>query len=247
VSTRHQAALWRHVGARRGYPAAIAGSVVVLLGALLLLVSCGAGATSAEASGHSSSSSVAPTTSTAPSPSSTPPGGTATAADSGHYTNSDYNFSFDYPSAWQIDTDVTKQAAAGSAAIFSVGAFNPHGTIVENTQIDGAAVSVYKLKQAVDASTLSQLRTEIEEGVSQLEQAQNAKTLQPLKEATINGLQGFTITYSFAFKDTPAVSALYLLFKGDIEYQVTLRSAEELWQKLEPQMNMVINSFRTTG
>lgn len=165
-----------------------------------------------------------------------------------HYTNSTYKFSFDYPANWQINTDISKQSTSGAPAAFNVGAFDPKGTIVNKTQIDGAAVSLYNLQVTIDSSNLGDIRPQIEAAVNQLTQlTPGVKTLAALSDTTVNGIPGFTVTYSFPYQNTPVVSALYFLFKGNHEYQLTLQSAETLWQNLQPQMKSVVDSFTVTG
>jgi hypothetical protein len=165
-----------------------------------------------------------------------------------HYSNTTYKFSFDYPANWQINTDISKQSTSGAQAAFNVGAFDPKGTIVSKTQIDGAAVSIYNLQVTIDSSNLGDIRPQIEAAVNQLTQSTpGVKTLAALSNTTVNGISGFTVTYSFPYQNTPVVSALYFLFKGNREYQLTLQSAETLWQKLQPQMKSVTDSFTVTG
>jgi hypothetical protein len=251
VGTKCAAARTRKAGARSWLRAAVVFFVVLLISVPLSMTACASSAGTTSSTAQPASSDAATTASSLASPgSSTDSSSTDTTGPlipAKFYTNDQYKFGFDYPRTWEINADIAKQASAGSSAVFNVGAFDPNGTVINNTQVDGVVVSVYKLKATVDTTTMDELRAEIETGIDQLQQAQNAKTLEPLTSVTINGLQGFSVTYSFPFGDQQAISTLYLLFKGDVEYQVTLQAAEALWQQIQPQLRLVINSFTTAG
>jgi hypothetical protein len=161
------------------------------------------------------------------------------------YSNTDYKFSFAYPAKWELRDDVTMQATAGGGAVLSVGAFDSAGTVAGETLVDGVVVSLYKLNRVVDESVMPQIRSEVENVVSQLEQQQGLKIVEPLQETTLSGIPGYKVTYSFPMNEVPLKSTIYFLFSGSIEYQLSLQSAEQAWDKLKPEFDAVTGSFST--
>ena len=161
------------------------------------------------------------------------------------YTNKDFGYSFEYPAAWKLREGESADVTAGGSAVGAVGFFNPKGAIAEDTAIDLVQVTVYKLTQAVDASLMPQVRTEVEAVLANLEgQAADMETLEPLAETTVGAMSGFKVTYSFTQNGLPTTSSLYFLFNGDTEYQLTLQAATENWASNRPVFAAFLTSFK---
>jgi hypothetical protein len=207
-----------------------AGVTIVLTAIAMLAVlaaGCGGSSTTSEAQGQSSTTAG------------------STAMETKQYTNSDYKFSFSYPATWEMKSDVTTDASSGGGSVFSTGAFDPKGTVLNDILRDGAVVSIYKLNITVDDSMMGELRPEVETVVAEMgKQQEGLKTLEALQETTLGGIPGFKVTYSFPADGVQLVSTLYFLFQRDLEYQVTLQSAETLWDKLGPEFDTVLKSFK---
>lgn len=186
--------------------------------------------------GQSTTSTTAPTTATTATSSPT--------VDSKAYQDSTYGFSFQYASGWQIKKDVSMEAGSGSGPVYSMGVFDPEGTVTNDILRDGVVLSLYKLNVTVDDSMMGDLRTEVESVVADLEtQQEGLKTLEPLQDVSVGGIPGFKVTYSFPADGVSLVSTLYFLFAGNLEYQVSLQSAESRWDELKPSFAAVTQSF----
>jgi hypothetical protein len=161
------------------------------------------------------------------------------------YTDATYGYAFDYPATWQIKEGDTADISTGETAAGSVGVFDPKGTVVDDTYIDMAQISVYKLGTVVDKETLPQIGTEVEEVLKSLEsQAGNLKTVEPLAETKAGDINGYKVTYSFTKSNASAVSTLYFLFSGDTEYQITVQSADGTWEDNQKVFKKLLSSFK---
>ncbi|HLA80200.1 MAG TPA: PsbP-related protein [Thermoleophilia bacterium] len=163
----------------------------------------------------------------------------------GTYSNAEYSFSFQYPKSWQVEEGPTAEVTAGATAVLSLGVYNPEGAIAQDTYIDLVQVSIYKLNVVVDESLMPDIREEVEAVVESLEtQAGDLTVVEPLSDTTVNGIDGFTVTYTLTKNDARVKSTLYFLFFGDIEYQVTVQAAEENWDADKPIFDALIASFK---
>ena len=161
------------------------------------------------------------------------------------YTSEDFGYSFAYPAAWELRKADSANVSAGGTAADAVGVFNPEGAVAQDTYIDLAQVTVYKLKEAVDASMMPQVRSEVEQVLASLEsQAPDMQTVEPLSETTLGGTSGFKVTYAFSQNGTPTTSTLYFLFFGDTEYQLTLQAATQNWGANQSVFTAFLASFR---
>jgi hypothetical protein len=161
------------------------------------------------------------------------------------YTDPVYGFSFDYPSDWKIATGDSTGINAGSAAEASVQAGDPNGAVVNGTGLDGVAVNVYELKQAVDESMLPQVKPQLEAAVADLvSQDASWKIVQPLTEAEDTPLPGFWAAFTFDWDaDHPVDTLSYYLFEGAIEYQLMFQASVENWDANQAIFETILASF----
>jgi hypothetical protein len=170
---------------------------------------------------------------------------TAGSGDTKTYTDATYGYSFDYPTSWKTQADTTVDVTAGGTSAGSVGVFDTNGAKVSSTYIDLMLVSVYKLNVTVDDSNFAQIKTEIENVLTNMEgQDASMKVEQALAETTAAGMKGYDITYNFTKDGTPCTSTLYFLFDSDMEYQLTTQAAHENWEADQPIFDAMIASFK---
>jgi hypothetical protein len=70
------------------------------------------------------------------------------------------------------------------------------------------------------------------------------KVVEALAETTVAGMSGFKVTYSFNKNGAPAVSTMYFLFSGAVEYQVTVQAAEKNWGADKLVFDALLASFK---
>jgi hypothetical protein len=230
----------RHKGcevttSRRWPRFALATMVCLLLAIMVALAGCGGsetGTTTSNSGGSTGSSTV------------------STTEDSTlkTYSNGEYSYSFKYPKTWTLQEGSTADVSAGGTAVANVGLYDPDGTVAQDTYIDMAQVSVYKLNVTVDDSMMADIKTEVQNVLSSLEsKAGEIKTVEALAETTVNGMSGFKITYSLTKENAPVVSTLFFLFSGNMEYQVTVQASKESWDAKKLIFDALIGSFKPTA
>ncbi len=161
------------------------------------------------------------------------------------YTDKTYGFSFAYPEEWKLQEGAAADISAGSGAKAGVGVFDPKGTKVNDRYIDMMQVAVYELRVTIDESMMSDVKTELEVVLGQLQgQDASMKMQGDLTQTTVSGLPGFVVTYTFDQDGEPATSTLYFLFDGAIEYQVTVQAATKDWPKYKALFDSMVASFK---
>jgi hypothetical protein len=162
------------------------------------------------------------------------------------YTDKTYGFSFGYPSDWKLQ-EAADQAdvTSGAAPTTVVAAYDPDGAKTDTSYCDLVEVSVYKLNVVVDDSMMPEVQAEVEATFADLEaQAADLKVVEAMSEVSMAGIKGWKITYQYDKEGTPAESTLYLLFSGDLEYQLLVQAATENWQADQPAFQAFLSSFK---
>ena len=168
----------------------------------------------------------------------------ALGSDAQTYTSSAYGYTFRYPSTWEIDAGATTEATAGGSATSSVGAFDPKGTVANGIYIDLMVVSTYKLNLTITDTMIPDLKSEIQRVLGSLEgQLGDAKVVSPLTQTEAAGLKGYTVKYTFTKEGIPTTSMLYFLFKGTMEYQMSVQASTVNWDKNQAIFAAMIASF----
>ena len=159
----------------------------------------------------------------------------------------DYPYGFRYPASWLLEEDSTADITAGGTATKSLAVYDPNGAIARDIYIDLAQISVYKLNVTVTPSNMPDIKTEVQKVLSSLERAaSDIEVIGSLSETTINGMDGFEVTYRLTKEGAPVTSTLYFLFYRNLEYQVTVQAAETNWSAKKPLFDAIMSSFKTT-
>lgn len=243
-----------------------AGALLVGMAVLAFIVagcSTGSSSTTTVASpvttavSSTTASSTAPSTASTTNSSTTGPGASSTTVSSTTtvvssagatkaYEDAAYHYAIDYPKDWQFTEDVSVTGSAGGSSAKTVGVFDPKGDRNADTLLNGVAISIYKLSTTVDDSLMPAFKDELASALPQLEgQLTDMVTVEPLRDASINGVSGFETTYMFKNGGKTLRSRMLFLVKGDIEYQITVQSVDGSWQKELPKLNLILNSFHT--
>ena len=174
----------------------------------------------------------------------TPDTTAATLADAKTYTDATYGFSFQYPATWQISDDTSTDATAGATAGGRVAAYDPDGVSANDIYLDLLMVSTYKLTVTLTDADIPSLESEIRTVLDGLEsQAVNLQVISPLAQTQIGSLLGYTAMYTFDKEGVPCTSTLYFLFKGDMEYMVTIQAADENWASNQDTFAAMVATF----
>ena len=160
------------------------------------------------------------------------------------YTDSAYGFSFVYPADWTLKSNGDAQATAGASAKYSLGVFNPKGTVAQGSYIDVMAVQLYKLNAAVTDSAKVLLKPEIDKVYSDLQQQNGWTAVDELSDVSLGDLWGWRRTFSFDIKGVPSHTTFYALFHGDLEYQLVVQAPTKSWDGYSSIFDTFVKSFR---
>ena len=161
------------------------------------------------------------------------------------YTDPDFGYSFAYPADWVLDEDSAADIEGGIAASKGVSVHDPEGARGDKYYIDLFQVSIYELNITVDASTLPEVKPQLEEMIVGIgSQDSSWKVLEPLSDATVGGLSGFETLVTHLMDGEQVNSRLYFLFDGGTEYELMLQAATESWDAIQPDFETILAGFK---
>lgn len=171
----------------------------------------------------------------------TPPLG----SDAQTYTDAANGYSFQYPGTWKISDQTSIDAIGGNTATSQVAAYDPSGVATTSgIYVDLMMVSTYKLNATISDADLPALESELQTLIDGLAgQGNNAQLISPLALTEVNGLKGYTAMYSFDKEDVACTTTLYFLFKGDVEYMLTIQAANQNWESDQDIFAAMVASF----
>lgn len=194
-----------------------------IVAAMLLLTALAAGMSACSGSGSSEGSSA--------------DGGTTT------YANDEYGFTITYDALLTEGTP-SGGGGSGSGSEFDIAFVDTGGTEIGGKYLEGIQLSVYELARTVEPDEVPELEAEVDELVNELMGTlPDATIVDPLAGAEVNGVPGFTVSYTFSDQDVTVKAVSYFLFSGKYEYLLTGQASKENWATLSPTLEEAIASF----
>ncbi len=151
-------------------------------------------------------------------------------------------FIFQYPADWQTGGAAPTGSGDGTM-LAATSLLDPDGATDSRGYLDYVEVVAVKLGYTVDQTTSF--------AHSQRQFEQNwAKTygkvqlVEPWQDVSYGGLHGFRGTFTFSFRGQPVVKSETFLFRGDIEYEIAVRSVVANWLRDKPAFDAMYSSFR---
>ncbi len=165
------------------------------------------------------------------------------------YTDSEYGFSFEYPSNWQAFAGAETAVGGGAEPVAAVTVGDPKGARAGDIGLDLFMVRVYQLNAVIDESLMPAVLGELEPLVAGLQSQDSSMVVeQPLTQTSVNSIPGYQCTWTFVGQDgTPMRTTSYFLFSGDIEYQLVVQSSEQNWAKNQTVFAAFLSTFQPGG
>lgn len=169
------------------------------------------------------------------------------------YTNADYGYSFEYPAGWTLKVfEVTPETIPDSGGkitwntgVSDVAVIDHKGADAGGTYLDMVEVKVIYQGQPIEEADLPRIKSNMESAslISDSD-VTDSKTLEPVTETNMGGMIGFKVTNGYVKSGVPAVTTLYIMFSGAMEYHVLVQSAEENWSANQPVFDALLASFK---
>jgi hypothetical protein len=160
------------------------------------------------------------------------------------YDNADYGFSIQYPKGY-IGAQASPDASSNDPLVFNVAFADPDGATVNGSSIDAVQVSVYRLNQPADQSTVHKRIDDFRPVVGQLVSGLSGlRFSQKLKPVTLNGSEGFKISYTFKIGDTDVAAQSYLIPSGEYAYWATAQVARQDFASVGPEVGSSLATFK---
>ena len=176
-----------------------------------------------------------------PAPSTSASGGTQT------YTDPAYGYSFTYDAPFQLEPSAQTELGSGSAALSQVAVVVP--PVGPQRPLPSFGINVYALGEAVTQDNLAAAKADLSRHVLGSFANPPASAGNPpvkfgkLTQTTVAGQPTFTAEGTFTYDNAPWMNRLYFVLAGSIEYELVLQGPKSSWQKLEPQMQKMVDSL----
>jgi hypothetical protein len=147
---------------------------------------------------------------------------------------------FDYPATWAVDDAAEFQTQAGDAT-WTVAVGPESGS-------DAVVVSSYALRSDVGSVSPADLRAELENTFGGLVTQAGGQVTEPLSEATMGGLDGYSIT--FTTPDTEGgdlTTELTAVFEGSTQWNVQCQSHADSADEIQEGCTAIHDSFEVTA
>jgi hypothetical protein len=159
----------------------------------------------------------------------------------GQMTSKKYGLAVRYPLGWVSAAHEVKAGDKAGTALLSVTWANPKGKAVGGGFVDTLHVSIYAMSKPVTSRDLTRHKGDFKAIVDGLIRGLPSLAVSdPFKPVTVNGTEGFQITYAYLVQGTRVGAMSYLLPKGSYAYWVTGQSSAATWStswsKLAPAM-----------
>jgi hypothetical protein len=172
------------------------------------------------------------------------------------YANADYSYSFEYPASWTLKVfEVTPETIPDSGGeptwntrVSDVAVINHKGADAGGEYLDMVEVKLIYQGQPIEESDLTRIKSNIESTSGTFgSDVTDVKRLEQATETNVGGMVGFKMTDSYVKSGVPAVTTLYILFSGAMEYHVLVQAAEENWSANRPVFDAILASFKPGG
>lgn len=176
-----------------------------------------------------------------PAPSTSASGGTQT------YTDPAYGYSFTYDAPFQLEPSAQTELGSGSAALSQVAVVVP--PVGPQRPLPSFGINVYALGEAVTQDNLAAAKADLSRHVLDSFANPPASAGNPpvkfgkLTQTSVAGQPTFTAEGTFTYDNAPWMNRLYFVLAGSTEYELVLQGPKSSWQKLEPQMQKMVDSL----
>ena len=160
------------------------------------------------------------------------------------YTDPDYGFSFEYPADWVLQQTLASEQGNYTAP-GTVVVYGNYGSADTGVGLDSLGVLVLDEGLTYDDSKLPGIKGDLEALLADLvASTPGAAILEPLAEATVGGLPGFTATMSDSYAGQPLTVTIYWLFDHTLGYYLMAQTKTvNLWA-LEDEIAAFVASFK---
>jgi hypothetical protein len=160
------------------------------------------------------------------------------------YNNADFGFSVGYPVGWLQAKPQTGDPTKGAAA-FTILWADPEGGGTGKTTVDGTAVSVYQLNQAIRPEQVKQSAANFRAIIGALvAKYKGLKVVQPVRYTEVGGAPAYTVMYVYKAGGTDVAAMSEALPKGKNVYWMTGQASKATWDKVRPQLVASLSSLR---
>ncbi len=160
------------------------------------------------------------------------------------YNNADFGFSVAYPTGWLQTKPQTGDPTKGAAA-FTILWADPEGAGTGKSTVDGTAVSVYKLNQAIRPGQVKKSAANFRAIIGALvAKYKGLRIVQPVSYTEVGGAPAYTVMYVYKAGGTDVAAISEALPKGNNVYWMTGQASKTTWATVRPKLVASLSSLK---
>jgi hypothetical protein len=159
------------------------------------------------------------------------------------YTDSDYGYSFEYPSSWLLERPTM---SSDDKTLSVIRVYDPFGTGTDAGSFTVVDISLIELGLEYEDSMLSDYKRGMDDAVAEMADVDPTFVLiEPTSETTVAGIESLLTVYAYSFDGIPLRAAEYFVPKGSSFYSIIAQAANEDWTKNQAVFDALLKSFKT--
>jgi hypothetical protein len=161
------------------------------------------------------------------------------------YVDATQGFSLTHDGSLTVCPDVRSDAQVGPPPVYQVALLDLKRAKVGGTYTDGVVVAVFRLQPSSPRGATAQQRAALTASLGgQMRGALPQSSVGVARAASVGGLRGFSMPYSYSVDGTRVRATTYVVFAGDREYQITAQCEASRWQTAGASLERTARSFR---
>ena len=159
------------------------------------------------------------------------------------YTNDQYGLTMTYDEQF-TESETKASSPTDEGTVLEVVFPDKNGPTVGGKWADTLRISVYKLSNPVEPAKMPKLKKALSDAVKKLVVTESGgKIERPLEDVTVNGIDGFSVDYSFTKGGVALKGVDYFLYKGQYQYTLEGMAASQDWEALKGKFEAAFQTF----
>jgi hypothetical protein len=155
------------------------------------------------------------------------------------YENAQYGFTLTYSEPLSL---ITTSASQGEE--YAIAFADKDGPLVDDQYANGLRVAVHPIGRPVKAKDVPKLQADLQKAIETMVAGiPGGKMSGDVTPIELNGTPGYTVDYQFTKGGEQLTCRLYVLIKGDNEFDLTTQAVASDWDSLKGTLEETVKTF----
>jgi hypothetical protein len=166
-------------------------------------------------------------------------GGGSGSGEKTEYSNAQYGFTLTYSDPLSLVT-VTPSQGEEYAIAFA----DKDGPLVDDQYANGIRVAVHAIGRSIKAKDVPKLQADLQKAIEKMvADVPGGKLTGKVTPLELNGTPGYSVDYQFTKSGEQLTCRLYILIKGENEFDLTTQAVAADWDSLKGTLEETVQTF----